>query len=47
MVCAAGAVVVWVAEVPVGFPMIAAVFALVALVDLAVVIRRKPRGERG
>jgi len=46
LVCAAGAVVFWVAEVPVAFPIIAAVLALVALIDLVVVIRRKLHGAR-
>jgi hypothetical protein len=44
-VCA-GAVVFWVAQVPVAFPIIAAVLAPVALIDLVLVIRRKLHGER-
>ncbi len=44
LVCSAGAVVLWVAEAPVVFPLIAALFALVAVVDLAVIIRRKSHG---
>ena len=47
VVCATGAVALWVADVPAAFPVIAALFALVALVDLAVVIRRKLNGEPG
>ena len=47
LVCAAGAVVLWLADTPVVYPTLAAVFALVALVDLVVVIRRKRRGEAG
>ena len=47
LVCAAGAVVLWLADAPVVYPTLAAVFALVALVDLVVVIRRKRRGEAG
>lgn len=47
LVCSAGAVVLWVAETPVVFPLISALFALVAVVDLAVVIRRKLHGEPG
>jgi hypothetical protein len=47
VVCAAGAVVLWVADVPVAFPAVAALFALVTLVDLAVVVRRKRGGEPG
>jgi hypothetical protein len=47
LVCSAGAVVFWVAEAPVVFAVIAAMFALVAVVDLAVVISRKRRGEPG
>jgi hypothetical protein len=45
--CSAGAVVLWVAEAPVGLPLTASLFAAVALVDLAVVIRRKLHGEPG
>ena len=47
LVCGAGAVVLWAADVPIAFPIIAALFALVALVDLVVVVRRKRRGEPG
>ncbi len=47
VVCAAGAVVLWVADLPVAYPIVAALFALVALVDLVVVIRRKQHGEPG
>ena len=47
LVCAAGAAVLWAADIPVVFPIIAALFALVALVDLVVVIRRKLHGEPG
>jgi hypothetical protein len=47
LVCAAGAVVLWAADIPVVFPVIAALFALVALVDVVVVIRRKLHGEPG
>ena len=47
LVCAAGAVVLWVAEVPTVYPVFAALFAVVAVVDLVVVIRRKRRGEPG
>jgi hypothetical protein len=47
LVCAAGAVVLWADDIPVAFPIIAARFALVALVDLVVVIRRKLHGEPG
>ena len=45
--CLAGAVVLWVAKAPVGFPLTALLFAAVALVDLVVVIRRKLHGEPG
>ena len=47
VVCSAGAVAFWVADAPVVLPLVAALFAVVALVDLAVVIRRKLRGEPG
>jgi hypothetical protein len=47
LVCSVGAAAFWVAEVPVGYPLVAALFALVAAVDLAVVIRRKRHGEPG
>ena len=47
LACSAGAVVLWIAGAPVVFPVIAALFATVAIVDLALVIRRKRRGEPG
>jgi hypothetical protein len=47
LVCSAGVVALWVAEAPVAFPLIAALFASVAVVDLVVVIGRKLRGEPG
>ena len=47
LVCAAGAVAFWAAEVPIGYPLVAALFAVVAAVDLVVVIRRKRHGEPG
>jgi hypothetical protein len=47
LVCGAGAVLLWAADVPIAFPVIAALFAFVALVDLVVVIRRKRHGEPG
>ena len=45
--CATGAVALWVAGAPAAFSVIAAIFALVGLVDLVVVIRRKLNGEPG
>lgn len=45
--CAAGAVVFWLADAPAAFAVIIALLAAVALVDLAVVIRRKLHGEPG
>jgi hypothetical protein len=45
VVCAASAVALWVADAPTEFPAIAAMFGLVALVDLGVVIRRKLNSE--
>ena len=47
MVCATGAVALCVFDAPAAFPAIAAMFALVALVDLGVVIRRKLHVEPG
>lgn len=47
LACTAGAVVLWAADVPVVFPVLAALFAVVAVVDLVVVVRRKRRGEPG
>jgi hypothetical protein len=47
VVCATGAVALWVADAPAAVPVIAAMFALVALVDLGVVIRRKLNAEPG
>jgi hypothetical protein len=47
LVCSAGAVALWVAQAPVALPLVAALFALVAAVDLAVIIRRKLQGEPG
>jgi hypothetical protein len=47
VICATGAVALWVADAPVAFPAIALVFALVALIDLGVVIGRKLNGEPG
>ena len=46
LVCAVGTVVFWVVDARV-YSAIAAIFALVALVDLTLVIRRKRRGEPG
>jgi hypothetical protein len=47
LVCAAAAVVLWLTDTPVVYPILAVLFALMALVDLVVVIRRKRRGEPG
>jgi hypothetical protein len=47
LVCGAGSVLLWAVDVPIAFPIVAALFALVALVDLIVVIRRKRHGEPG
>jgi hypothetical protein len=46
LVCSAGAVVFWATGAP-AYSAIAAAFAVVALVDLSLVIRRKRRGEPG
>jgi hypothetical protein len=47
VVCGAGAGLLWAADVPIAFPIVAALLAFVALVDLGVVVRRKRRGEPG
>jgi membrane protein implicated in regulation of membrane protease activity len=47
VVCVAGGVAVLVAGAPVWFPVVLFVLAAVALADLAVVARRKARGEPG
>jgi hypothetical protein len=47
LVCAAGAVALWLADTPVLYPILAVLLAMVALVDLVVVIRRKRLGEPG
>ena len=47
VVCVAGGIVLLVAGVPVWIAVVLFVLAAVALVDLAVVTRRKARGEPG
>ena len=47
VVCGVGAVLLATADAPVWMVGVAALLALVALVDLAVVLRRKARGEPG
>ena len=47
VVCTVFAVITFVADVPVVFPVVLLVLAVVALVDLVVVARRKLRGEPG
>jgi hypothetical protein len=47
VVCTVFAVLAFVADVPVVFPVVLLVLAAVALVDLVVVARRKARGEPG
>ncbi len=47
LVCAGGAVALWLTGAPAAYPFVAGVFALVAAVDLAVVVRRKLSGEPG
>ena len=47
VVCVAGGIVLLVAGVPVWLAVVLFVLAAVALVDLAVVARRKARGEPG
>jgi hypothetical protein len=47
LACSAGTVALLGAQVPVIFPAVAALFAVVAVVDLAIVITRKRHGEPG
>jgi hypothetical protein len=47
LVCSGGAIALWVGQVPVAYPLVAALFALVAAVDLAILFRRKLHGEPG
>jgi len=47
VICAVFAVLAFLADVPLVFPIALAVLALIALVDLMVVARRKLRGEPG
>jgi len=47
VVCTVFAVITFVADVPVVFPVVLLALAVVALVDLVVVARRKLRGEPG
>lgn len=47
LACGAGSIALLAVDIPVAFPIVAALFALVALVDLFVVIRRKRHGEPG
>lgn len=47
VVCAAGAVAVTVADAPAGYPITLAVLAVIAAVDIVVIIHRKRRGEPG
>lgn len=47
LVCAGGAVGLAFAPVPVGFVVALAVLAVVAAVDIAVIVHRKRRGEPG
>jgi hypothetical protein len=47
VVCTGFAVLAFAADVPVVFPVVLVVLAVIALVDLIVVARRKRRGEPG
>jgi hypothetical protein len=47
LVCAVGAALFAVVDAPVALVVVFAVFGAVAVVDLAVIIRRKRRGEPG
>jgi hypothetical protein len=44
---AGGAVVLWWAQVPIGFVLLSGLIALSAAIDIVVVVRRKRRGESG
>ncbi len=47
VVCVAGGILFLAVDAPVAFTVVLFVLAAVALVDLAVIIRRKRRGEPG
>jgi Family of unknown function (DUF6343) len=47
LVCAGGAFALWVADAPIAYPLVAALFASVAAIDLVIVLRRKLHGEPG
>jgi hypothetical protein len=47
VVCAVGTVLLAVAGAPVGFTVVVAVLAVIAVIDIAVIARRKRRGEPG
>ncbi len=47
VVCTLGAVIFALAGVPVFFTVVLPVFAVVALIDIVIILRRKRRGEPG
>ena len=47
VVCAALAIWMYLIDVPSGFVIVLAVLAVTALIDIAVILRRKRRGEPG
>lgn len=47
VVCTAGAVLLALAGAPVGFTAVIAVLAAIAVIDIAVIVHRKRRGEPG
>jgi hypothetical protein len=47
VVCGAGTVRLALASAPVGFTVVAAVLAAIAVIDIAVIVHRKRRGEPG
>jgi hypothetical protein len=47
VVCSVGTVLLAVAGAPVGFTVVVAVLAVIAFIDIAVIVRRKRRGEPG
>jgi Family of unknown function (DUF6343) len=47
VVCTGLAIWLYVIDVPIGFVVVLAVLAVIAVVDIAVIVRRKRRGEPG
>jgi hypothetical protein len=47
VVCTGLAIWLYLIDVPIGFVVVLAVLAVIAVVDIAVIVRRKRRGEPG